>query len=256
MHIGPIEMQVESAVAAGGRQISIGSVAGARYCGRDIAAMRQALDEQLGHDGRFSSATATNPSVFRIARYLLTQAGEFEVQGAMTGGEAEVVAIRDGEDILISLGSDQCDRELDPLFPDKPKQMCPHPLARVAWDYAEVRDHWDELRISSHVVVGGYEVQLQDNALATVVTLDYLLEMESLQALPDPMFLYCGCSPFVDGLEETVAQLGLPEETGHGVGDVFHMRLHDPVLGRAIDHRFSAVPLGDDRAERQGRPVI
>ena len=51
-----------------------------------------------------------------------------------------MVAIRAGNEIWISLGSDQCDRELDHLFPDKPKQMCPHPIASVVWPYDEVKD--------------------------------------------------------------------------------------------------------------------
>ena len=256
MRIDPLEMCIESKGATSTRRIAIGSVAGARYTSCDIEGMRRQLDEQLAREGRFSAATLTNPSIFRIARYLLTQAGEFEVQGAMTGGEAEVVAIRHGGEIFIGLGSDQCDRELDPFFPDKPKQMCPHPLAQIAWPYDEVRDHWDEVRIYSHVVAGGHEVQLQDSALSALVDLDYLLEMEEVQALPDPMFLYCGCSPFVDSVDEEVAQLGLPEETGHGVGEAFHMRLYDPVLERTIEHNFSAVPIGDDREERRDRPAV
>ena len=72
------------------------SVSGARFCSRDVEEMRKQMDEQLERDGRFTMATLTNPSVFHLGRYLLTQSPDFEVQGSMTGGEAEVVAIRDG----------------------------------------------------------------------------------------------------------------------------------------------------------------
>ena len=55
----------------------------------------QAWHEQLAKEGHFSEATFTNPSIFRVARYLLTQDDEFEVQGTLTGDE-----------ILISVSSD------------------------------------------------------------------------------------------------------------------------------------------------------
>ena len=246
MNIDQIEFRVHSKTGVQERSLPIGSVSGARFCARDVDAMRKEMDEMLGRDGRYTMATRTNPSIFHLGRYLLTQGPEFEVQGTMTGGEAEVVAIRSGEEIFISVGSDQCDRELDPIFPDKPKQMCPHPLARDAWPYEEVRSHWDELRVYSHVVSGDHTVPLQDTDLTELVDLEYLLGMDEVKALADPMVLYCGCSSFLDSVELTVDRLGLPEETGLGVGDGFLVGLHDPVNDRKIEHEFQAVPLGDD----------
>ena len=184
---------------------------------------------------------------------MLTQDAEFEVQGPLTGGEAEVVAIRDGDEIFITVGSDQCDREIDPLFPDKPKQMCPHPIATVAWPYDEVRDHWDQMQLCSEVVVDGHSVTLQESALSALVDLEYLLATDAVRALPDPMFLYCGASAFLN-VQETIERRGLPEMTAHGVGDEFLVRLHDPAMNRTIEHRFRPVPLGDDMEERRGRP--
>jgi len=249
MRIEPVRLAVHTARGTEQRVIRIGSVSGARYASRDLEGMRRKLDALLAQG---KSATRTNPSIFRIGRYLLTQGEEFEVQGPLTGGEVEIVAIRNRDEILISVGSDQCDRELDPLFQDKPKQMCPHPLARAAWPYAEVRGHWDELRLYAHVVVGEHVVPVQDSSAAALVDLEYLLAMEDVAALPDPALLYCGAVPFLDSAVETAARLGLPEQTALGVGDAFLVRLHDPVLHRTIEHRFSAVPLGDDLAERGG----
>ena len=235
------------------REIPIGSVAGARFSSRDVEATRKELDADLARDGRYSAATLTNPSIFRIARDRLTQESEFEVQGALTGGEAEVVLIRAADEILVSIGSDHCDRELDPLFPDKPKQMCPHPMARDAWPYEEVRDHWDDLRVYAEVSCGGHTIPLQDAPLSDLVTADYLLALDAVKSLPDPAFIYGGSTDFLDTLPGQVAKLALPEMTTHGVGDSFLVRLTDPVLARSIEHTFSAIPVGDDYEERKDR---
>lgn len=252
MRIEPVRLVVHTGKGSEQRAIDVGSVAGARYASRDLEGTRAKLDSLLAQG---KSATRTNPSIFRIGRYLLTQSEEFEVQGPLTGGEVEIVAIRNGDEILISVGSDQCDRELDPLFQDKPKQMCPHPLAHAAWPYDEVRDHWDDLQLYGHVVVGEHVVPVQESTAAVLVDLEYLLAMDEVVALPDPAFLYCGAVAFLSSAAETATRLHLPEETALGVGDAFLVRLHDPVLGRTIEHQFSAVPLGDDLAERGGEGV-
>lgn len=248
MRIEPMELLVQRRDRTERISIPIGSVAGARYSSRDVAGMRKQIDAMLA---RGVAGTKTNPAIFHIGRYLLTQAAEFEVQGPLTGGEAEIVAIRDGNDILISVGSDQCDRELDPLFQDKPKQMCPHPIGTTAWVYSDVRDHWDSLRISSQVTVGEHVVPLQDCAASELVDLEYLLAMKDVQSLILPSFLYCGAVPFLDSVAQVIQDYSVPEETGHGVGDAFLARLHDPVLNRTIEHRYRAVPVGDDLAERR-----
>ena len=253
MKLDPVTITIQRKDGSQIREIPIGCVAGARFSSRDIEGTRKELDADLARDGRYSAATLTNPSIFRIARDRLTQGSEFEVQGALTGGEAEVVLIRIGGEVLVSIGSDHCDRELDPLFPDKPKQMCPHPMARAAWPYGEVRDHWDDLRIYSEVSCGAHTIPLQDAPLSDLVTADYLLAIDAVKSLPDPAFIYGGSTDFLDTVPDQVAKLGLPEMTSHGVGDSFLVRLTDPVLDRSIEHEYSAIPVGDDYHERKDR---
>ena len=78
MRIEPVEMLVQRKDRTERKLIPIGSVAGARFSSRDVAAMRKELDAALA---RGESGTKTNPAIFHIGRYLLTQAPEFEVQG-------------------------------------------------------------------------------------------------------------------------------------------------------------------------------
>ena len=250
MRIDPIQITIQSQHGTESRSIPISCVAGTRFSSRDVEGMRRELDQRLASDGHFTGATRTNPSIYKVGRYLLTQSSEFDVQGPMTGGEAEVVAIRCDDECLISVGSDQCDRELDALFPDKPKQMCPHPIATVAWPYEEVRDHWDDLRIYGEVIIQGHHIPLQDSPLSVLVDMEYLLGMEVVQALPNPLFLYGGACPFLESAADKAKELNLPETVSEGVGDGFLVRLHDPVLTRTIEHTFHAVPVGDDLAER------
>ena len=255
MPIQPFSMTIESRSGRSERSFQIGSVAGARFSSRDVGSMRRQLDAQIARDGHYTMATRTNPSVYRIGRYLLNQDEEFDVQGPLTGCEGEVVALIEGDEIFISVGSDQCDREIDPLFPDKPKQMCPHPLAVTAWPYAEVVDHWDQLHIYSEVVVQGRTVPLQDTTIDTQVDLEYLLAMDTVKALPRPVVFYCGAAPFLEeSIVEAIASHDLPAATAHGTGDATAIRLYDPVLDRTIEHRYRAVPLGDELAERSLSP--
>ena len=251
-----IELVIESRTGSQKRSFQVGSVSGARFSARDTEGMRRELDATIARDGHYTGATRTNPSIFRIGRYLLTQDDEFEVQGTLTGCEAEVVAIRDGDDIFISVGSDQCDRELDLLFPDKPKQMCPHPIAATAWPYHEVKDHWDQLQIYSQVKVRDRTVPIQDTTIDTQVDLEDLLAIDTVKALSEPMVLYCGAAPFLaDSIADAIKKYDLPASTAHGTGDRTLLRLHDPVLDRAIEHQYRAIPLGDELHERSLIPV-
>lgn len=95
-------------------------------------------------------------------------------------------------------------------------------------------------------------IPVQRSSASELVDLEYLLAMDEVKALPDPAFLYCGTVSFLDSAAEAASRLDLPAATALGVGDAALVRLHDPSLGRTIEHQFRAVPLGDDLHERHG----
>jgi uncharacterized protein DUF2848 len=142
-----------------------------RNCGRDVVGTRASLDAQreLGY------AVHGNPDVCRKSRYLLTNENEIEVQGPQTSGEVEYAAIMDRGEILISVGSDHNDRSMESMWTQslgkvfdsaKLKQMCPAVIAKTAWRYDDVRDHWDELTLRSFVTVPSGTIPYQDFKLS------------------------------------------------------------------------------------------
>jgi hypothetical protein len=229
--------------------LDVGALRGAGLCGRDREAARREQERRRAAGEPWHSSDLFT---YRIGRYLATTGASIEVQGPLTGGEAEAVAIFVGDQVLIGVGSDQCDRELDRLFLEKPKQLCPHPLGRQVWRYADVKDHWDELRVEAEVETGGQTVAIQSFALAELVDFGTLLAADALRERPDGTVFYCGTGGAPPGAEDEIARLGLPPETISGVGEVFRMRLHDPVRDRELRHEYRVEVLGDNLADRAG----
>ena len=84
MEVNTISITLQGLKRTEIRNIPVGSVAGARYSSRDTKGMRKHLDSLLDQ-GKI--LPMSNPSIYRIGSYLLTQSPEFEVQGPLTGGE-------------------------------------------------------------------------------------------------------------------------------------------------------------------------
>jgi len=112
--------------------------------------------------------------------YLLTNEDTIEVQGPQTSGEVEVVSIANDDEILISVGSDYNDRSLETMWTAalgkiydtaKSKQMVPAVMAKDAWKYEDVVDHWDRLNMKSYVTVSDKKTPYQNFTLS--VDLEY-----------------------------------------------------------------------------------
>lgn len=221
------------------RTVDVKAVCLGRAASRDVAAMEKLMEEKRAA----GFAVYHPPNVCKKSRYLLTNEGEIEVQERRTSGEGEYVAIMDKGDILVSVGSDVDDITLMGVQSSmlgkvydtaKTKQACPAVVARDAWLYEDVKDHWDELRVKTSVIISGKRVPYQDYPLSELVNLVFyfkrfpwlkkngtVLLSGSSAALPNvPKKLY-----------DCVADGIFP--------DNFHFELHDPVLGRTISHTYT-----------------
>jgi hypothetical protein len=147
-------------------EIDVRRVGCSRNASRNVETTERFLEETRSKGYQVHGAAAV---CFR-SRYLLTNEDVIEVQGPHTSGEVEFVALRHGGNFYISVGSDHNDRSLEALWTAmlgkvydtaKTKQMVPAAVAKDAWLYDDVRDHWDEIVLKSFVTVSDRRVLYQ-----------------------------------------------------------------------------------------------
>src|SRR5690606_17670288 len=116
--------------------------------GRDQAKVPEHIDElaELG-----VPKPDEVPTLYPVSVSTLNQKGAMEVLGKETSGEAEIVLLFGGteDELYITTGSDHTDRDLETVGINISKQVCDKPVARKAWSWAKVRDHWDQLKLIS-----------------------------------------------------------------------------------------------------------
>ncbi len=141
------------------------------------------------------------PAVFRTTLDRLTTAGEIEVVGDRTAGEAEAVLLVKGGEIWIAVGSDHTDRKLETIDIPASKQVCPKPVSAEVWKYADVRERWDDLVLRSWVGGAGREIAYQDGRMAALLRPEELLAMlrRRLGNAVDNAAIYAGTIPLIGG---------------------------------------------------------
>jgi hypothetical protein len=194
----------------------------AGWAGRDRAAIEHHIEELAAIGVPRPSAV---PLYYRVAENLMTQAERIQVLGSETSGEVETFVFSARGEMHVSLASDHTDRKLETLGVALSKQICAKPLARMAWRFAEVAGHWDEMIIRSFIEVQGERVLYQEGPLAALrPPLDLIAGFTGGAAtLPDGIGMICG----------TVGAIG-----GIRPAPVFAMELFDPVLNRTIQHTY------------------
>ena len=123
------------------------------YAGRDMEKTQEHIDELERELG--VAPPKKIPTIFEVSKEIVTQDSDLNFVGEQTSGEAEyVILIKNGK-TYITIGSDHTDRGLESVSIFKSKQVCLKPIANTIWDYDEVKDHWDSIRLISNQIVNG-----------------------------------------------------------------------------------------------------
>lgn len=202
----------------------------AGYTGRDQAAVRAHIAELAAHG---VAAPTTVPAVYAVPATRLVTADTIVVHGARTAGEAEFLIIGDGaEGLLIGAGSDHTDRELEEHSVVKAKQTCDKPVCGELWRFADIADHWDQLRLRGEVRNGSGWVAYQEGAVAEMLPPAQIMTVvEERVGTPKGAVVFSGTLPLIGG------------EFLYGQG--FRVTLDDPVLGRSLSCAYSVEELPD-----------
>ena len=176
---------------------------------------------------------STTPLFYRVSPELATTASEQFFLGDTASGEVEPVLIFDGTDLYLGTGSDHTDRAWEAQSVAVSKQMCPKPLAPVAWRFDDVKHRLDELTIKSWVrdSVDDPWRLYQDGRLSQIMPLTDLLTQSQLVERHRPgtlSVMLCGTVP-------TIGEIGPAR--------FFKFELGDPVKQQAIIHTYQCTGL-------------
>lgn len=207
-----VDVRVDSLIIAG-------------WAGRDRDAVEHHIAELAALGVRRPSTT---PCFYRLAPALLLQDDALDVVGQTSSGEAECVLVQSEAGLLVSVGSDHTDREVEAYGVTVSKQVCGKPVARTAWRFDDVAGHWDQLELRSWVTRGGERHLYQEGTVAGLLSPQELMAKLGANGLPIGAAMFCG----------TLAAIG-----GVAGGEAFEIELRDPVLDRAIRHRYATQAL-------------
>ena len=199
----------------------------AGWAGRDQAAIEHHIAElaELG-----VKRPSTTPCFYRLGAELLTQAEQVDVVGVKSSGEAECVLVQSARGLLVTVGSDHTDREVEAYGVTVSKQVCPKPVARDAWRFEDVAGHWDQLELRAYAIANGARRVYQQGSVASLLPAANLLERAPLA---QGAAMFCGTLAVQGGI------------VGMADGDALELELHDPILNRTLRHayRVHALPI-------------
>ena len=231
-----LKFACEAVSPDGGRSIELRSVAPtalvvAGWTGRDVAAIEHHIEELAAIGVPRPSSV---PLYYRMATQLLTQSPTIEALGDQSSGEAEPLFFFSRGEWWLSVASDHTDRKVESYSVAVSKQMCAKPVAEVAWRWADVQAHQDEIELRSRIVENGEWIDYQRGTLASIRPLAALRDgFPAAREANDGLFMTCGT-------------LGaLPNAKGEGIRPAAQMEieLRDPRLNRRIVHRYAVQPL-------------
>lgn len=215
------------------RTLQVGRVYNLGFTMRDREKMQRHLDEVEGVRVEWPEKP---PIIFPISAWATLTDTDVTVQYSRTSGEVEIVIVHDGDDVLVGVGSDHTDRQLEVDDIPWSKQVAPNIVAPTLWRWSDVADHWDDIEMSSHVAdVPGGERQLYQRASVS----EFWTPMEMLESVEGRLAPAEGARVFFSG---TVVSEGEKLNFGRE----WTLRMHDPVTGKAIEHTYNVSVLADE----------
>lgn len=200
------------------------------YAGRNMEKTMEhikELEEQLG-----VPAPKKIPTIFQCGNYVLTQERDLHFIGEKTCGEVEyVMVVTDGK-LYIGLGSDHTDRELESLSVPKAKQICAKPIGTELWDYDELKEHWETIKLYSYQTIDEEEFLYQQGTLADIM---------------DPSMILKELEERVGGITDAVIYSGtVPLTGGFCYGTNFRCEMADEVLGRKLSLNYNVITVSEE----------
>ncbi|WP_425284511.1 DUF2848 domain-containing protein [Aliiruegeria lutimaris] len=202
--------------------LTINSVVVAGWTGRNLAAVQQHIDElaELG-----IAPPSQIPLYYRVSTAMLTQSESIEVLGEGSSGEVEPLLIRAGGKTYFGLASDHTDRDLEAYSVAASKQACAKPIATSLWDFDDIADHLDDIRLRCWIDEKGKEVLYQDGTLAGIRP---LADLCTGAGISDGTAMLCGTFAAIAGVR--------PAQS-------YRMEVSDPHSGKTIALSYSVVAL-------------
>ena len=200
------------------------------YAGRNIEKTMEHIKEL---EERFGvPAPKKIPTIFQMSNMLLTQDKGIHFIGNDTCGEVEYVIITQGEKVYIGLGSDHTDRKLEGESVPKAKQVCPKPIAIDVWDYEDVKDHWDEIKLISYQTIDGAESVYQDGKISDILPVETILdELHKRAGKVQHAVIFSGTVQVKDGFK---------------FGKNFRCEMIDPVLNRTLSFAYDVEVISEE----------
>ena len=219
----PVTLEFTVLPDGSAKQVRIDDLVIAGWTGRDVEALEKHIVEleELGVP-RPSSV----PCFYRVGAENFTNGEELQFLGDTSSGEVEFILVGTDEGMLIGVGSDHTDREVETYSVPVSKQMCVKPVSKDVWRYDDVKDHFDDLLLRAWATENGEKKLYQDGGVTAMRPPEELigLYLPGQTALPAGMAMYCG----------TLAAIG-----GIRPADRFDVEIEDPLRGTKILYGYN-----------------
>jgi hypothetical protein len=171
--------------------------------------------------------------MYWISPARLTTREQIIVVGEETSPEVEFFAAGDSDgNFYITVASDHTDRELETVSVGKAKQICEKVIGEDVWLVDDVRNHWDEIKIESKVLIDGEWRLYQSGTIGEIMQLAdlYSLIQNDRPAGSRPALL-SGTIPIIGGntIYTTACEI----------------IMMDPVLNRKLSKQYQILSLPD-----------